>query len=58
VGQPASTAHIISAVDAEKTTAPTGRTRLCPSRSVSRPWTTAKAALAMRYDADTAPASE
>ena len=41
-----STLHISSDSDTPNTSAPAGSTRLCPNRSVSRPWTTAISALA------------
>ena len=57
-GRSSSTAAIVATMPAEKTSAAGSSTRPWPSRSISRAWSTATAALAIRYDAETAPASE
>ena len=53
-----STVVISPVMPTAKTATATGSTRRCPSRSISRAWSTENSALAMRYDAETVPASE
>ena len=57
-GQSACTDHIISAIEIANDVVAHGRNRPCPSRSINRPCTIAKAASAMMHAADTDPASE